>query len=161
MRSMSGHWIEAIGRGLVVAVVIAALAAFRKWVSAPPVGHTGEKLDTEEFEDRFMPLRVRVIGGMIAIGILFAVGFWYLFSRTNSFLAGLDGPSDFVFQPQRAIWWFFPAFGALSLSWELTLQVWALFGDRKIVNLFSEWTNQSPSFWGAAMGWTLARFCVG
>jgi hypothetical protein len=149
---MSANLVEVIGRGSVVVIVIVVMMAFRKFVPAPAARHQGERLDSEALEEEFMPYRVRVIGGMIAIGVFFAGLSWCLLSRTNIFLARLDGPADFVFLPQPSTWWFFPALGALSLSWELTLQVWAFFGDRKIVNLFSDWTNQSPTFWGANYG---------
>ncbi|MBS1805762.1 MAG: hypothetical protein JST28_20670 [Acidobacteria bacterium] len=152
MRHMTAGFLEAIGRGSVIVVVIAAMAGFRKFVTARSSGSNDERLDSEDLEERFMPLRGRVIGGMIAVGGLFAIASWCTLSKTNIWLSRLDGPADFVFLPQTAIWWFFPAFGALSLSWELTLQAWALFGDRKTVNLFSDWTNQSPTFWGASYG---------
>jgi hypothetical protein len=152
MPNMPSALTEVLGRGVVIVVVTTALATFRKWMPASAIRIGGEMSDTGDLEQRFMPLRGRVIGAMIAIGVMFALGSWYLLSRTNMFLARLDGPADFILLPQPSIWWFFPCFGALCLCWEITLQIWSLFEDRETLNLFSDWTNQSPTFWGSYYG---------
>ena len=53
-----------------------------------------------------------------------------------------DGPADFRIWPQSAIWWFFPGFGALTLSWEITLQLWSHLGNRDDASLYAYWSNQ-------------------
>jgi hypothetical protein len=40
------------------------------------------------------------------------------------------------------MWWFFAGFGALILPWEITLQLWALFGDRRKVYLYRQWQKR-------------------
>src|SRR6185312_12234598 len=60
-----------------------------------------------------------------------------------------DGPAIFRQLPQSAIWWFFPGFGALALSYEITLQLWSLFGEREDAHLYSEWSNRKiAEQWG-------------
>jgi hypothetical protein len=138
-------------RGVVViAAVIGSMALYRKLFPATTSNSSGNKLDIQELDERFMPLRWKVIGAMIAICILFAFGTWKALSGINSFLASIDGPAAFYLLPQTAIWWFFPGFGSVALCWELTLQIWAIFGTRDQVNLFSDWTNLSARFWGTA-----------
>ncbi len=135
---------------IVPAVVILALTLFKRLF---PAGRGSHKIGEEQLsklDERFSPLRGRVIGGVIAVGLLFLFGSWLALSWANRFLARADGPALFQFLPQTAIWWFFPGLGAVALCWELTLQIWALFGDRATVNLFSDWTNQSDVFWGRA-----------
>jgi hypothetical protein len=134
---------------LVIIVVSASLALFRKYVPANRSKLLAGKLDLDQLDEQFMPLRWKVIGAMIAVGIVFLLGSWFALSRLNLFFATFGGPADYLLLPQTAIWWFFPGFGAVALCWELTLQIWALFGDRARVNLFSDWTNQSTKFWGA------------
>jgi hypothetical protein len=133
---------------LVPIIVLAAMKLFRKCFPAKKVAATRKGLDTSTLEERFLPLRSRIILGMIAVGAIFLLGTWQALTDISRYFAALDGPALFLFMPQTAIWWFFPGFGALALSWELTLQLWALFGDRVKVNLFSDWANQSSRFWG-------------
>jgi|SRR5208337_1882775 len=147
---MESALINILRWAIVPAAVILAMALFRRIF---PAGLGNNKISGKrlsELDDQFSPLRGRVIGGMIGVGLLFLSGSWFALSWTNRFLAHSDGPVSFQFLPQSAIWWFFPGFGSLALSWELTLQIWALFGDRATVNLFSDWTNQSNVFWGRA-----------
>jgi len=118
-----------------------------------PAGHGNKDMSQMriwELDDRFEHLRGRVIGGMLLIGVAFLFGSWLALKYTNLALATIGRPATFRFLPQTAIWWFFPGFGALSLCWELTLQVMALFMGRDTVNLFSDWTNQTTTFWGSA-----------
>lgn len=85
---------------------------------------------------------------MIVIGICFGLASYFALTGINRILATFDGPSQFRFFPKSAIWWFFPGFGALSLCWEITLQLWSIFAGRNYVNFFSDWTNNSTQFWG-------------
>lgn len=142
--------LEAVRWTIVPAAVIGAMALFRKMFPAQKSGHVFSESELQQLDDRFSPLRGRVLSAMIAIAIVFLFGTWAILVGLNNFLANLDGAATFRFFPQSAIWWFLPGFGALALSWEFTLQLWAVFGDRSAVNLFSDWTNQSTSFWGAS-----------
>jgi hypothetical protein len=135
---------------IVPAVVILAMVLFKRLFPAGRGSHKIGKEQLSELDERFSPLRGRVIGGMIAVGLLLLFGSWFILCWTNRFLARADGPALYQFLPQTAIWWFFPGLGAVALCWELTLQIWSLFGDRATVDLFSDWTNQSNVFWGRA-----------
>jgi hypothetical protein len=138
-------------RWIIVPVAVAlALALFKKLFPAGKRARALSESELAALDRRFLLLRGRVIGGMILIAVLFLVGTWLALSNLNRFFARVDGPSTFLFLPQTAIWWFLPGFGSLSLCWELTLQTLGLFTDRKTADLFSDWTNQSSSFWGHA-----------
>jgi hypothetical protein len=139
---------EIMSRGIVVAAVAASMALFRKLFPAAKSNPIIGKMGMPALDERFLPLKWKVIGAMVAVAIAFALGSWRALSGLNGILAQADGPAALHLFPQPAIWWFFPGFGALSLSWEITLQIWALFGDRDQVNLFSDWSNQSTKFWG-------------
>jgi hypothetical protein len=83
---------------------------------------------------------------MVVIGIVF---FWLThlaLVALNRGLAASEGPAYFVLLPQTAIWWFFPGFGALSLSWELTLLIWTTFGNQKEADLYDAWSSQKAGF---------------
>ncbi len=147
---MTSAFLRVLQWAVVPIIVILAMGFFKRRF---PAGRNAHKISQErlsELDDRFSPLRGRVIGGMITVGLVFLIGSWFALSRINLLLTTADGPATFQFLPQPAIWWFFPGFGAIALCWELTLLIWALFGDGATVNLFSNWTNQSPVFWGRA-----------
>lgn len=78
---------------------------------------------------------------MIVVGLLFAWTVHAILVRTNEYLAAGDGPTNIHLWPQSAIWWFLPGIGALTLAWEITLQVWSLFGGRREADLFGYWTG--------------------
>jgi hypothetical protein len=134
---------------IIAAAIVGAMALFKRLFPAKNLDSTLSEHKFSDLDDRFMALRVRVIGGMIAIAIVFFFGSWQALTSLNRFLAIMDSPSSLHLLPQTAIWFFFPGFGAIALCWEITLQVWALFDNRDTVNLFSDWTNQTTKFWGA------------
>jgi len=131
---------------IVLLAVSAAMALFRKLL--PAAKTFPRDLSSPDLEDRFMPLRSRIITVMLAIAMVFFLATWQGLEALNRYFAGLGGTAEFSVLPQSAIWFFLPGFGAICLCWELTLQAWALFSNRTTVNLFSDWTNQSPMFWG-------------
>jgi hypothetical protein len=142
--------LAAIIRGVVVPLaVLGAFAIFRKWLPVRSSAKTRDiDWDSDELYDRFTPWRGRVIGGMLLILAAFLFGAWFTLSRLNQAFAFRDEPQAIHLLPQTAIWWLFPAFGALSLSWEITLQLLGLCVGRETANLFSDWTNQTTYFWG-------------
>jgi hypothetical protein len=154
---MRTNLVEFMGRAFVPFVVMLAFALFQKLLPASRNGHRLSQEKLWELDDRFSPFRARIICGMIVIAIFLFFGVWKALIALNSFVASLDGPATIRLLPQTAIWWFFPLFGALSLCWELTLQICALFWDRQTADLFSDWTNQSSSFWGRAPGYDSRR----
>ncbi len=142
--------VDSIRWAILPGVVVGAMVLFRKLFPAGKSMFKVGNLDSNELYDQFMPVRGRIIGAMILIAILFVFGTWLALTGFNRILAGIDTTASFILLPQTAIWWLFPLFGAVSLCWEITLQIWALFGDRDTVNLFSNWTNHSTAFWGVA-----------
>jgi hypothetical protein len=66
----------------------------------------------------------------------------------NGWYAGLDGAASFRLFPQTAIWWFFPGFAALTVGYEIVLQVWSRFGDARRVARYSAWSNAKAGFDG-------------
>jgi hypothetical protein len=90
-----------------------------------------------------------IVGTATALVI---TGFAFLMHALLVFLNGwwgaLDGPSSFRLFPQTAIWWFFPGFGALTIGYEIVLQLWSRFGDAGRVVRYSEWSNSKAGFDG-------------
>ncbi len=83
---------------------------------------------------------------MVLVGFLFALSTHAAFVRLNQYLAAADGPAEFTLSPQKAIWWFFPGFGAITLSWEIVFQLWSNFGNRENARLYNYWLAQKPVY---------------
>lgn len=79
------------------------------------------------------------------MAIAFFFGVCYGFEAINHHMAGPAVSSQLQLFPDPIIWWFFAGFGALTLPWEITLQLWALFGHRRTVFLYRQWQKR-PTF---------------
>jgi hypothetical protein len=99
------------------------------------------ELNMEELDIRFEKLKWLVLPFMIFIGVSFAFGTHWALVQINKAVATSDSGVEYYLLPQSAIWWFFPGFGALCFSWEITLQLWSLLGDPKLAGLYNRWSN--------------------
>lgn len=146
---------------LVPVVVVGAMALLRKVFPVKRVGRTalepsreepddrkGEEPSFEELDDRFRKISWPFNLCMIAIGLLFAWGTHTLFVWINHSLALADASSVFRELPDKTIWWFFPGFGALALSYEFTLQLLAWRKGRREADLYSRWSNEKTAMRG-------------
>jgi hypothetical protein len=58
------------------------------------------------------------------------------------------GPAQFRLFPQTAIWWFFPGFAALTVGYEIVLQLWSRFGEGGRAAQYNAWSNAKAGFDG-------------
>ena len=145
---------EFLARALVPFVVLLVLAFARRYLPASadkPAGYDGS---CEDLDSRFSNTQWSVGFAMVVIGVLFVLGTYAALVWLNRYLATADGPAQFLIWPQSAIWWFFPGFGALTLSWGITLDLWALLGHHKDAGLYAYWTSQK-------VGYASSKFYVG
>jgi hypothetical protein len=145
---MNGHVIEILGKALVPLSVFGAFALCRKYLPAAPITKSSDEYSFEELDRRFRKTMWTFSLCMLGVGVLFAWSAHAALVWTNHYLAVSDGPAEFWQFPQTAIWWFFPGFGALALSYEITLQLWSLLGSRKDADLYSQWTNEKAAAQG-------------
>jgi hypothetical protein len=132
------NWLTA----LLVPIAVSATFAFaRKYLTAssmrPPVG-----------ENLLIPF-----GGtsgvnicIIAVGVVFAASTYALLAWLSRLIATMEGPAEIWLWPQSAIWWFFPLFGAITLSWEIVLQLWSTFGNREAAYAYNYGWAQTAGF---------------
>lgn len=83
---------------------------------------------------------------IVFVGVVFAFATHAALVSLNRYVAGGDGQAEFRLWPQSAIWWFFPGFGAVSLSWEIVFQIWANFGNRWKAYAYNYWWAQAAGF---------------
>lgn len=139
---MNGQIIGFFGKALVITSVFGVFAFVRKYfrVSAD------DKRSIEDLNFRFRRTKWIVASAMVLVGGVFLLSTHAAFVWLNWHIAMADGPAEFRLLPQTATWWFFPGFGAVALSWEITLQLWSYFGSHEDANLYSEWSNIKPGF---------------
>jgi hypothetical protein len=107
-----------------------------------PEGMTREQIDALEAGFQAGRGRLSLCVILVALTFLFVVHAAMAFG--NEALANADGHEGFRVLGQPALWWIFPAFGAWTLSFEITLQIWALFAGRRIVDLYTAWDARQP-----------------
>jgi hypothetical protein len=145
---MTSPFIDHLGHAIVPIVVLAAFALFRKYLPAQLSTTDPNSLSREDLDLKFQNTKWIVATCMVVVGILFALITHAFLAQINAELANRYGPADFRFLPQTAIWWIFPGLGAVALSWEITLRVWALIGSRAEVDQYIFWTNSNPRYGG-------------
>ena len=137
--------VDILGRMIVPAAVITALGLLRRYLPARKTDPQAQ-LDKHGDVEDFTRANVAVYAVMVLVGIGFAYESHLALIQANRHFAEADGPAAFRFFPSTAIWWFFPGFGALCLSWEITLFLWSVFGDRRRVSRFIDWTNENAGY---------------
>lgn len=101
---------------------------------------------TMEDAERFSQLQWLIAGRMIGIGVVFAFTAYEALLLANKTLALRDGPSLYLIIPSRWMWFFFPFFGALCLTWEIALRAWTLIGDKIEAHKYESWSNAKTGF---------------
>jgi hypothetical protein len=131
---------------IVPIAVLVVFALLRKYLPAqhPKVG--SQSRPSPEELDAFESWNWMVYLAMILIGVIFAWTTHAILRGLNRYYAAAEGPARFQLFPQEAIWWFFPGFGALCLSWEITLLIWGQFSGRERIRDYITWTNQRAGF---------------
>jgi hypothetical protein len=130
-----------LGR-IAVPVAIAVVFSLARRFMPPP------RSETITFEDarRFSRLQWLIGGIMIVVAILVGLASYEAFVWMNRTLASRDGVSEFLLLPNHWIWFFFSFFGAICLTWELTLCLWILLGDRSQAQKYETWSNDKTGF---------------
>jgi hypothetical protein len=136
---------DLVARMLVPVAVLASLGLLRRYLPAHRTDPQ-RQLDSQGDVEDFTYANVAFYAGMIVVGIAFAFLSHKGLVWCNRQFAEADGPAVFRLLPQSAIWWFFPGFGTLCLSWEITLFFWSLFVGRGKVTRFSDWSSERVGY---------------
>jgi hypothetical protein len=142
---MSADIANLIGSTIALAAVGGVVGLLRRYLPARKTNPQAQ-LDSHGDVEDFNNANVAVYTCMIVLGIAFAFSAHWALAEGNRRFAEADGPAAFRFFPSAAIWWFFPGFGALSLSWEITLFLWSLFAGRSKVVRFIDWTSERAGY---------------
>ncbi len=136
--------IELLGKAVVPVAVGVGFALARKYVK--PSARLSE-LQLSALDDRFRQTKWMVGISVVAVGVVFVWTTHYILVSLNNLFAATDGPlTSFRLWPQTAIWWFFPGVGALALSWEITLQLWSIFGRAGNAMSYRLWSDGRAGF---------------
>ena len=134
-----------LGKALVPFVGFTAFALARRYMPATSYPST-TKASQQELAERFQSTGWIVGIVMVVLGLTFAWGTHAILGGLNRYSSVSHSPNGFRLWPQPAIGWFFPGFGAVTLSWELTLQLWSKFRDREEAALYNYWGSQRAGF---------------
>jgi hypothetical protein len=133
------------GRLLVPAVVALVLGLLRRYLPARKTDPQAQ-LDSDGNVEDFTYANTAVYTAMIVIGIGVAFISHKGLAAANRDFADADGTAVFHLLASDYLWWFFPGFGALCWSWEITLFLWSLFVGRAKVNRYIDWTNERAGY---------------
>ena len=123
-------------------------ALARKYIPARATDQSSDHSSAERSYESFSGTQwtVGIMTGFAIAGFAFLTHAMLVY--LSRWYAALDGPASFRLFPQTAIWWFFPGFGALTLGYEIVLQLWSRFGDAGRVARYSAWSNLKSGFDG-------------
>jgi hypothetical protein len=135
-----------LGRLVIPVAVFGTFALARKYI---PAKAKDLGSDRRSYRDESFSGTQWIVGGataLVIVGLVFPIHALLVF--LNGWYAGLDGAASFRLFPQTAIWWFFPGFTALTVGYEIVLQLWSRFGDAGRVARYSAWSNAKAGFDG-------------
>ena len=128
-------------KGLVPIAVYSAFALARRCL--PARSHPSDsEFSSDDLSARFVTTQWLVNAGIIIVGVTFAFSMHALFVSLNRYASTSQNLDGLRLWPQPAIWWFFPGFGALTISWELVLLLWSWFGNHHEAHLYESWSNR-------------------
>jgi len=115
-----------LGKAAVTAAVLVGLAFAKRFAkpaaSAPLVPDQG---------DVALPSDFLVNLAMVLVAVLLALATHAAVVAGNRFFATRSEQIELILYPSQAIWWFFPGFAAVCLSWEIVLRLWTLFAPEQ------------------------------
>jgi hypothetical protein len=144
----------------VPSAVYAVFALARKWLPASSDRLPSKTPPMDELESRFTSIQWKVGSGMFAVGIAFALVTYNTLLLLQRVFVEAEGPAYFRLLPESAIWWFLPGFGAIALSWEITLFLWRRFGDCDEAALYMYWGHRKAGFNSTKVLRIMALFLV-
>jgi len=102
-----------------------------------------------------------VNAAMVVVGTLSGYGTYRLLLFANESFAHADGPAVFQLLPTKWLWFFSPFFGALCVSWDITLWLWSLVDDRGQIQRFLARSDARVGFNSTrALRWLALLICV-
>lgn len=133
-----------------VAIPIAVAAAFalarKYWPATKPADIPANVPSIDELSTRYQ--KTQWVVGAAIVGVM-AVGGWATYRillALNQFFTDREGAALFQRTPSKAIWFFLPLFGGLTVAWDVVLGIWSARGGSEDVKLYRYWTNAKCGF---------------
>jgi hypothetical protein len=133
------------GPALVPVAVLVVFRRLRAYFPAPGTTDRSPSLSAGEPAPEFKDLNWTVGVAMLPVEIGFGFGSYQSLILANRLFAEADGPTRFQLLPTKILWIFFPLFGALSLTWEITQHLF-WFGDKESASRYAQWTHEKAGF---------------
>jgi hypothetical protein len=149
-----------IAKALVPIVILVVLALARRYMPASSLRNRTHHCTREELDARFSSTQWIVGASVVFVGVILALGMHAALVSLNHLFGATDSAQMWLW-PQSAIWWFFPGFAALILSWEIVLRIWALLGNPKDPHDYAYWTSLKAGFDSTrALRWMAVLFLL-
>ena len=118
----SGIILSIVGKGAATVAVLSGVVLARKFSKAPDA-----EIIAPVSRETGLPPDFWINLSMVLVGVLIALAAHAALVMGNRFFATQSARIELILYPSFAIWWFFPGFAALCLSWEIVLRVWMFF----------------------------------
>jgi hypothetical protein len=135
----SGTILGALGKAAATAAVLVGLALAKKFAKPPADPLLPDQGDVALPSDFLVNL------SMVLVCVLLALATHAALVAGNRFFATRSEQIELILYPSRAIWWFFPGFAALCLSWEILLRLWILFAPEQ-ANAYRRFSAERSGF---------------
>jgi hypothetical protein len=135
-----------MGSVIAIFAVLLVFALARRYMSSASVKAPEPQLSMGDLDNRFGNTQWVVGISIVLVGFIFIISTHGALVLLNRYFSNQDGPAEFRLWQQSAIWWFFPGFGALALTWEIVMQLWSDLGSREDAQLYNYWTIQKSGF---------------
>jgi hypothetical protein len=133
--------IDSSVRALIPALVAIVFLLARRYLPA-----SASVVVPPEEARRFSRLQWYVAGIVILVALCFGLCSYAALAWLNRLLANGNPAIRFVLLPDPAIWAIFPFLGGILSAWELTMRLWARFGNRLQARHYEAWANQKAGF---------------
>jgi hypothetical protein len=143
LRDMSWDVSNLVTGIAVPAAVIFFLRLMRKYAPANKATTHGELGVPDE---DLKGLQWGVGAAIILVGVGLGYGVYRLLLFANQSFANADGPAAFQLLPTKALWIFLPLFGALCVSWDITLYLLYFVEDHNRIQRYLAWSDARAGF---------------
>lgn len=135
--------LSGLATGIAVpAAVITVIGLMRRYLPATAV----PKSEVSVAHEDFGRLQRSVNVTLVAVGIGLGYGTYRLLLLASQSFANEDSPAVFQLPPSKWIWFFLPLFGALCVSWDITLWLWSFVDDHNRIQRYLEWSDARAGF---------------
>lgn len=129
-----------------IAVPAAVIIVFRLMRKYAPPSKGPRYAEIRVADEHFGRVQWGIGAVMVLVGVGLGYGVYRILLFANQSFPNADGPAAFQLLPTKALWFFLPLFGALCVSWDVTLYLWSLVEDHSRMQRYLAWSDARAGF---------------